>query len=530
MTATPDGTPQLQLVPLPGSERATLPGVESTTDPVDPRASVEMTLVLRRKAPLPDPVTSPRLSREELAASYGADEADIELVTETLTALGLHTLGVDAATRRMRVEGPLERVSQVLGATVAVATSPGPDGRPVTHRYRTGALSVPAQLDGIVTAVLGLDDRPQARTLSVRAQPAAVATSYTPLELGTVYAFPTDADGTGQTIAIIELGGGFVQSDLDAYFAELGITGPSVRAVGVDGAGNDPDGNPSGNDGEVVLDIEVAGALAPGADIVVYFAPNTDAGFLDAIAQAAQSDPTPAAMSISWGQSEVGWTQQGLTSMDDAVADAVTLGITVLAASGDDGSADRVGDGAAHVDFPASSPHVLGCGGTRLQADGSTGAVTSETVWNTGPGEGASGGGVSDVFPLPVWQQSAGVPDRSGGGQGRGVPDVAADADPSTGYRVRVDGSDMVIGGTSAVAPLWAALVARFAQSAGKPLGLLQPLLYAGVEAGLVANGFRDVTEGNNGAYDAGPGWDACTGLGVPDGEALVGVVQPAGG
>jgi kumamolisin len=219
-----------------------------------------------------------------------------------------------------------------------------------------------------------------------------------------------------------------------------------------------------------------------------------------------------------------------MTALDQAMADAAALGVTVTAASGDDGSADRVTDGKVHVDFPASSPHALGCGGTSLVADGGSGAVTSETVWNNGAGGGATGGGVSDVFPLPAWQQAAGVPAPSVPGTGRGVPDVAADADPSTGYRVRVDGTDAVFGGTSAVAPLWAALLARLAQQTGAGFGLVQPLVYAGVTAGTAATGFRDITEGDNGAFSAGPGWDACTGLGVPDGQALLGVLQPAGG
>ena len=239
----------------------------------------------------------------------------------------------------------------------------------VTHRHRTGGLSVPTSLSGIVTAVLGLDDRPQARMLSLIAAPEAVSQSYTPPELAKIYAFPAEADGTGRTIAIIELGGGFDQADLDTYFSGLGLTGPTVTAVGVDGATNQPGQDPNGADGEVMLDIEVAGALAPGADQVVYFAPNTDAGFIDAISEAAHADPTPVAISISWGQSEDGWTAQARTAMDDAMADAAALGVTVTAAAGDDGSTDRTSDGKVHVDFPASSPHALACGGTRLQAN-----------------------------------------------------------------------------------------------------------------------------------------------------------------
>jgi len=181
-----------------------------------------------------------------------------------------------------------------------------------------------------------------------------------------------------------------------------------------------------------------------------------------------------------------------------------------------------VSDGRSHADFPASSPHALACGGTSLRVDTATGAVSAETVWNDGAQGGATGGGVSDSFGLPGWQASAGVPGQAGTGRaGRGVPDVAGNADPRTGYRVRVDGQDTVVGGTSAVAPLWAALICRLAQATGRSFGLMQPLLYAGVSAGTTAAGFRDITQGNNGAYTAGPGWDACTGLGVPDGAAL---------
>jgi kumamolisin len=264
---------------------------------------------------------------------------------------------------------------------------------------------------------------------------------------------------------------------------------------------------------------------------VVYFAPNTDAGFLDAVSTAAHADPTPAAISISWGQSEDQWTPQARTAFDQALQDAAALGVTTTVAAGDDGSSDRVGDGRPHVDFPASSPHALACGGTRLEADATTGTVHSETVWNNGRGGGATGGGVSAVFPLPSWQTGVGVPSGAGGTDaggaangpgGRGVPDVSAVADPQTGYRVRVDGQDTVIGGTSAVAPLWAALVARLVQSTGKPLGLAQPALYDSIRTGQVAAGFRDITVGDNGAFAAAPGWDACTGLGVPNGASLL--------
>jgi kumamolisin len=169
---------------------------------------------------------------------------------------------------------------------------------------------------------------------------------------------------------------------------------------------------------------------------------------------------------------------------------------------------------------------VLGCGGTTLSVD-----PTSETVWGGTAGGGATGGGVSRTFPLPAYQSSAGVPGQADTGRpGRGVPDVAADADPATGYRIRVDGQEIVLGGTSAVAPLWAALVCRLVQALGEPLGAPHQALYGGATPGVTPPGLRDVTVGSNGAYDAGPGWDPCTGLGTPNGTALLAALSPGSG
>ena len=518
--------PALDLRPLPGSERPPATGyTAAAAQPLQPDARVEATVVLRRRAePEPDAFTG-ILDQDQLAAAYGASPQDVELVTSTFTSLGATVLDQDAASRRVRISGTSALMSRIFGTDLEQVSRPDPSGGTLVHRHRTGGLSVPAPLDGVVTAVLGLDDRPQSRTLFRIAPAAAQATSYTPLQLGRVYNFPEGYDGSGETIAILELGGGFEQSDLDAYFAQLGITAPGVQAVGVDGAANQPGQDPNGADGEVLLDIEVAGALAPGANIVVYFAPNTDAGFLDALSQAAHATPTPAAISISWGQSEDDWTAQARDAFDAACADAALLGVTVTAAAGDDGSTDRAQDGKAHVDFPATSPHVLACGGTRLEANPGTGAVQSETVWNNGANNGATGGGVSDTFPLPAWQKKMGVPVPAGKA-GRGVPDVAAVADPQTGYQVRVDGKDMVIGGTSAVSPLWAALIARLVQATGQRLGLVQARLYPIASKGKVPPGFRDITSGNNGAFAAASGWDACTGWGVPDGAKLLATLE----
>ena len=343
--------------------------------------------------------------------------------------------------------------------------------------------------------------------------------SFTPVQVGKLYGFPAGATAAGETIGIIELGGGYKPADLQTYFTALGLPVPNVTAVSVDKGKNKPS-NANSADGEVMLDIEVCAAVAPGANIVVYFAPNTDQGFIDAITHAVH-DTThkPGVISISWGGPESTWTGQSMTALDQACQAAAALGVTITVASGDDGSTDGVTDGANHTDFPASSPHVLACGGTKLVAP--NGSIASEVVWNElAAKEGAGGGGVSTVFPLPTWQSKANVPPASANGGGRGVPDVSGDADPVSGYQVRVDGQNMVIGGTSAVAPLWAGLIALANKHNGGTAGFVNPALYA---AG--ANACRDITQGNNGGFNAGPGWDACTGLGSPVGAGVIAAV-----
>lgn len=510
MTTAPTAVSPIKHMVVPGSTRQPWPGAALGV-PVAPDATVDATIVLRRRAPLPHDA-GVRMNQAELADRHGADPSDLARVAAVLEQHGITVTGVHRGSRRISASGPAAAIQQVFGTALHEAAP----GAGVAHRLRTGPLKVPQELDGLVTAVLGLDDRPQARTQHRLAPARSHAGSFTALQVGAAYKFPAAADGTGQTLAIIELGGGFGQADLDQYFAGLGMSAPSVTAVGVDGAVNTPGADPAGADGEVLLDIEVCGALAPGAAQFVYFAPNTDRGFLDAVSEAVHATPTPAAVSISWGQSEDAWTAQALAAMDQAFADAAVLGVVVCAASGDNGAGDGAADGAFHVDFPASSTHVLACGGTSLHVDEHSGAIKSETVWNGGPGGGSTGGGVSDTFPLPAWQAGAGVPKA-----GRGVPDVAGNADPATGYRVVVDGKAMVIGGTSAVAPLWAALVCRLTEVAGRRLGPLQPALYQGAQPGAAVPGLHDVTSGDNTGYTAGPGWDACTGLGTPDGAAL---------
>jgi len=524
---------------IAGSERAPLEGAREI-GPANPNEKVDVTIRLRSRAGKKPIVSADEfakpiekrtiLSRKEFEQRHGADPAGIARIEAFAHEHKLTVKEKSPGRRTVILSGTVAAVNEAFG--VELKEYQHPSGR---YRGRTGAVHIPAELHDVIEGVFGLDNRPQAKPHFRRRRGRAGAraqspgASYTPTQVAAFYDYPTGVDGTGECIALIELGGGYNPTDLNNYWSQLNLNKtPNVSAVSVGNGSNNPTGDPNGPDGEVMLDIEVSGAIAPGAKIVAYFADNTDAGFLNAITTAVHdSTNNPSVVSISWGGPESSWTQQAMTSMDEAFQSAAAMGVTVCVAAGDDGSTDGVTDGLNHVDFPASSPNVLACGGTQLVASGNS--VTSETVWNElANNEGATGGGISDVFPLPTWQNGAGVPPSANPNQniGRGVPDVTGNADPTTGYVTLVDGNPDVIGGTSAVAPLWAALIALINQGNGKPAGFINPLLYPKVSA---AGDFTDITTGNNGAYSAGAGWDACSGLGSPIGTgvaAALGVPQ----
>jgi kumamolisin len=234
----------------------------------------------------------------------------------------------------------------------------------------------------------------------------------------------------------------------------------------------------------------------------------------------------PSVISISWGSAEPNWTSQAVSAMNSALQDAISLNVAVFVAAGDNLSTDSLTDGAVHVDFPASSPYAIGCGGTRLDAAGTQ--INDEVVWNDGTS--GTGGGISALFPVPSFQQTLTLPpNASTGATGRGVPDVAGNASPETGYSIVVNGQTETVGGTSAVAPLWAGLTALINQQNAAPAGFFLPTLYANA-----ATAMRQITSGTNvpsdgsPGYTAGPGWNACTGLGVPNGAAVASVLAPA--
>ena len=506
-----------QRTPLAGSERAPMFGARLIGN-ADPNEIIDVTIRLHSRSKKKSHSVTPgqRLSREEYEATFGADMSDIKKVEDFAHENNLTVVEADAGRRTVILRGTVKDFSSAFD--VELRQYQHADG---TYRGRTGQIHVPVDLQEAIEGVFGLDNRPQAKPHFRRLpqkfgmRRATPSGTFTPPQLANLYQFPTEADGTGQCIALIELGGGYRATDLKNYFASLNLAKtPTVTAVAVGTGHNSPTGDPNGPDGEVMLDIEVAGAIAPGSSIVVYFAPNTDAGFLNAVTKAIH-DKThkPSVVSISWGGPEGSWTAQAMQSFDSAFQAAGTMGVTVCVAAGDDGSTDGVNDGQNHVDFPASSPNVLACGGTKLIAQGSK--ISSETVWNEmASGNGATGGGFSAFFTTrPDYQKNI------SGGNGRGVPDVAGDADPQTGYQVLVDGQPDTIGGTSAVAPLWAALVARINQRVGSDVGFMNPVLYQNAR---VCN---DVTQGNNGAFKASAGWDPCTGLGSANGNAIAGVM-----
>jgi kumamolisin len=300
-----------------------------------------------------------RVSRDELATTAGAADADVAALRAFAAEHGLAVAHVDQARRSVGLSGRVADLATAFGTELHLHRN----ASGTTYRGRDGALTLPADLAPSVSGVFGLDTRPQATTQFRIASEAAV--SYNPTEVAAAYNAPPGT-GAGQCVGLIELGGGYRADDLATYFASLGLATPTVTAVSVDGGTNTP-GSSDGPDGEVMLDIEMVGCIANGAAIAVYFAPNTDQGFIDAVTTAINDTTNkPSIVSISWGGAESTWTAQAMQQMEAAFTDAATLGVTILVAAGDNGSTDSVTDGSQHVDFPASAPHALGCGGTSL--------------------------------------------------------------------------------------------------------------------------------------------------------------------
>jgi kumamolisin len=559
-------------VVLPGSTRFAVPQAKRIKKS-DPRLQIKISVYARQNPMAPGQKRSPLdrlnnslprdreyLNEEEFNSRFGADPADLARIAAWARASKLKVLDSSVPMRRVLVQGSTRDISKALGVELDDYEHPQ-TGR---FRGRVGQIYIPADLSGVVQGVFGLDTRKVGRprirrgnfrpvdietlglgsrkkhgTSSIPASPFPGA--FFPPAVAQLYAYPDELTGSGQNVAIFAFNGtgpdpqgGYKLSALQNYFEKvLGGKTPTITDVLVQGPGNDPgpdtdaSSNQGDSTGEVMLDMCVVGSVAPGASIFMYFTEFTSQGWVDALNQAITDENQISVISISYGNPEDdpqgAWTSMGVQNVNLAVQAAAAKGITVCCASGDDGSND--GDPPlAHVDFPASSPFVLGVGGTTLVASSGTApTIQSETVWNEVlHSEGATGGGVSDVFTKPAYQASANVPPSANPPHaiGRGVPDVAAVADPVTGVVVMlIDGKHLEqIGGTSASTPMWASLVARLNQGLGARCGFLNPLLYGKFSSGVL----RDITVGNNGAYAAGPGWDACTGLGSPNGGQLL--------
>jgi kumamolisin len=370
---------------------------------------------------------------------------------------------------------------------------------------------VPGDLDGIVEAVLGLDNRPQVRPhFRARITKRGFPAGFTPTTLASLYDFPAGT-GKGVCIAVIELGGGYRIADLQRYFSDINSPLPKLSSVSVDHARNHATGDPNGPDGEVMLDIGSRGALRQ-AEIVVYFAQHVPAFSTRSHRIRRQAEALGHLDQLGRARGVVDEPCRRSTRASGGGAD----GITVCVASGDNGSA------AASARRPACRLPGLepACARMRRSLQAVNGDVRSETVWNDGAAGGASGGGVSGFFPRG---KAASSHQRNQEVRlGRGVLEVSGAADPQTGYFVRVEGINSVIGGTSAVAPLWAGLVARINAAKAAPVGFINPHLYGG-------SGLNDVTYGDNGGYAASVGWDACSGLGTPDGRKIAGILGVKG-
>ena len=529
--------------PLSKTGRRPLRGARRV-GPADPQEILSVSIRVRRRAgapPLPDPQQTgpsqlrrgPALSRQEFAAGYGADPADLERIAQFARTNGLQIVESSIPRRTVVVSGTVAQMNRAFAVALGSYQSPGGN-----YRGREGTVQIPSELTDIVEGVFGLDNRRMARSFNVLG-PAQATTPLTPPEVAKLYDFPAvPPTAAGQTIGLLEFGGGFITTDIQAYFTGLKLTTPAIAVVGVDGAANSPGSakSPNGDDAEVALDISVAGAVAQGAKIAVYFAPWTEQGWVDAVTTAIHDATNkPSVISISWGWAEdegvdgLTWTQAAIDAVSATFQEASLLGVTVFAASGDDGSNCQIGDGKAHVIYPGSDPWVSSCGGTSIS--NVSGTTCTQDTWND---NGATGGGISVVFPLPYWQNWAGVPAsvNPGGHVGRGIPDIAGNADPDSGYQLVLYGSPYgPVGGTSAVGPLYAGLVALLNANLGEPAGYLNYNLYAFAGTDVyhdIADGQSNATNGAPG-YKSGTGWDACTGFGSVDGTALMYALEGVG-
>jgi len=435
------------------------------------------------------------VDRASLADATDADPRDVEVVRRWCASHGVDVIAQHW--RSLVLSAPIPKLIEAFGATAGIYQL----GDKRRFRHRSGSLHAPAEVAALLHGAFGLHQWPRSHavgSLHSDVRPLRAA------EIASRYAFPA-GDGSGVAVGVLQMRGAFDAADFSACMASQGVAAKAPIVKRVDNA-ELTHRTATVKDIESAIDTQIVGALAPGAQIVVYATPDDERGVLDGIRSALFDEVhRPSVLSISFGFPEHLWTPSALTILNELFVAAALLGVTIVCASGDRG-AEVDDEGHAHVLAPASSPFALACGGTAIVTNA---GVSSESGW------AQSGGGFSEVFAVPPWQgvaaASAAAYSVSGG---RGLPDVAAEVTP--GYTVVFEGSEIAMGGTSAAAPMWAALTARLNQRLGKPLGFFAPLLYNSP-----AVRFGDVLAGGNDRYRCTPGWDPCTGLGVPMGDVL---------
>jgi kumamolisin len=531
-------------VRLDGSERHFLPG-STVVGTANPHDYVELTIKIHGQNPLPDIIGRPvkMMTHQSMAGQYGASATDVKKVTRVLTEFGLDFIGSNNAARSIYMSGTVEVLENAFDVKLISYTHETGD-----YRGRVGYVHIPKELSGIVVGVFGLDSRkmisrkkPRNLRSSVSIANAVQRAWFFPEEIAEKYNFPKHS-GAGQSIGILEFGGGYFPDDLKMFCKTAKVPIPTVVPISVDHTSTSQMDDVTV---EVMMDIEIVAGVCPKATIPVYFGHFTERGWINILDKAIHDTVNkPSVLSVSYGLAEGQnvWTNAAMTVINTSFQQAALLGITICISSGDDGSDAQVGDGYAHVSFPSSSPFVLAVGGTNLTV---VNGKINETVWKDGDGlrkdnGGSTGGGVSSFFVRPAWQKAIKISSIDPNAlTGRVLPDVAAHAQTdgnTTGYFIVVGGQSGRNGGTSAAAPLWASLIGRINAllPAGKKAGYLTPVLYqtpGGSTQTIGTAGCKDIVSGNNdsasiGGYSALKGFDATTGWGSPNGKNLLAALK----
>lgn len=535
-----------------GKPRKLPPSAKPSPAAVDLSVHAEVTVVVRSRGPQEQwdalvaelsrglPGKRRYLTHAELAQKWGAAPADLEAVGKWATEEGLKVVSSDALRRCVVVSGSLEQLSRAFDVELYAVDHPL--GKFHTHR---DAPRVPLSIHPIVECVLGFDDLPVAEPHTAATAKGDGMNRQALLE---AYAVPAQLSGKGQCVAVVDLGGGYYESDMREYFRQFPLDPPRIVLRSIGGVKNDPAPRPLIQQTfkdmaaaserltsaqanavmwtwETTTDVALVGTLAPEATILLLLAKNDDQGQYHAITSAiADTEYRPSVLSCSWGGAEAAHTPSFMHALDRWFQTAAVIGMTVCCSTGDFGDGTMRRGATPNVltaQFPATSPHILACGGTALDP-----AAGTETAWNQvwGGMAMAGGGGFSEVFPLPEWQRAAGIdpakwiPKGNTSGNGRAIPDIAAKANMAEGYSIPIGGTPVPAGGTSAAAPLWAGLVALLNEGLKGRAGSLNALFYDGtLDAAL-----RDIVEGDTGQFRTCKGWDACTGWGSPNGTALL--------